>query len=332
MKLWIKILLGLLGALLFMGGWAAMLEKEFTETSNTAYLQSSAVLFQQAGIEPQSKFVQTQGPVRRVHYYEMGEGEPLILIHGGGGYASQWFPIMESLAKSYHLFVVDRPGSGLTDKFNYDGVNLTNHGAEFVRTFMDALNLDRAHLVGHSMGGLFSVNFADRYPERVNKLVLIGHPAGGTLDIPPQVIMMGLPGVNTLLLKLIGEPTIEGSRDFHNMMLVHNTQQLSDTYWQNDVNAQLIPGNARSFNSLIENVVEFGGFKEEFLIHNALFTLPHDVTFIVGDKDIWDTVDNAEYLVSNMSNAAVHVIDNASHLPWLDAPQESANLILKALE
>ncbi|WP_218397475.1 alpha/beta fold hydrolase [Alteromonas lipotrueae] len=332
MKLWIKILLVLLGVILILVVWAAVLDKEFTETSNAAYRQSTGVLFKEAGISPQSNFVNTQGPVKRVHYYEMGEGEPLILIHGGGGYASQWFTIMEELAKSYHLFVLDRPGSGLTDNFSYDGVNLTKHGAEFIRSFMDALNLDSAHLIGHSMGGLFSVNFADIYPERVRKLVLIGHPAGGTTTIPPQVILMGLPGANKILLKLIGKPTVEGSKDFHGMMLAHKPEQLSDIYWQNDVNAQLIPGNARTFNSLLENCIEFGGFKEEFLIQNTLFSLSHNVTFIVGDKDVWDTIENAEYLVSKMNNASIHIIKNASHLPWLDAPEESGQLILNALK
>lgn len=331
MKLWIKILLAVFGLLFILIVWATMFDIEFAETSDAAYIQSSNALFEEIGIAPESKFVHTQGPVKRIHYYEMGKGEPLVLIHGGGGYASQWFTIMEELANSYHLFVLDRPGSGLTDKFNYDGVNLTTHGAEFIRSFMDALNIDSAHLLGHSMGGLFSVNFADIYPERVRKLVLIGHPAGGTLEIPPQVIMMGVPGANKILLTLIGKPTVEGSKKFHGMMLVHNPKILPDIYWKNDVNAQLIPGHARTFNSLLENCVELGGFKEEFLIQNTLFNLPHNVSFIVGDKDVWDTIENAEYLVSRMNNASIHVIKNASHLPWLDAPEESAQLILNAL-
>ncbi|WP_339723870.1 alpha/beta hydrolase [uncultured Paraglaciecola sp.] len=331
MKLWIKVLLGLFGALAIVVAWVVISDKEFTETSNAAYIKSSAALFEQVGITPQSKFVQADGPVKRIHYYEMGEGEPLVLIHGGGGYASQWFTILQQLANSYHLFVVDRPGSGLTDNFNYAGVDLTSHGAEFVRSFMDAVNLDSAHMVGHSMGGLFSVNFADLYPQRVKNLVLIGHPAGSNTDIPPPVMMMGLPGANKILLKLIGEPTVAGSKDFHGMMLVHQPQQLSDLYWYNDLNAQLIPGNARTFNSLLENCVGLGGFKEEFLIQDTLFNLPHKVTFIVGDKDPWDTMENAEYLVSNMNNASLKIIKNASHLPWLDAPEESAKLILNAL-
>lgn len=330
MKLGIKVLLGLFITLLMLVVWVTVSDKEFTETSNAAYIQSSSALFQKAGITPQSNFVQTQGPVKRIHYLEMGQGDPLILIHGGGGYASQWFTVMEELANSYHLFVLDRPGSGLTDNFNYEGVSLPKHGAEFIRSFMDALNLPSARLVGHSMGGLFSVNFAAIYPERVKQLVLIGHPAGGTVEIPPQVIMMSLPGVNKILLKLIGQPSIEGSKDFHKMMLVHKPEQLPDVYWQNDVNAQLIPGNARTFNSLLENCVEFGGFKEEYLIQNALFNLPHKVTFIVGDKDVWDTIENAENLATKMHNASVHVIKNASHLPWLDAPEKSAQLILTA--
>lgn len=331
MKLWMKILLAIVGVFIGLVIWVTLLDKEFTETSSDAYVQSSNALFKQAGISPQSKFVQTDGPVKRVHYYEMGQGEPLVLVHGGGGYASQWFSVMEELSKSYHLYIVDRPGSGLTDNFDYSNVNLTKHGAEFIRSFMDALNLQQANFVGHSMGGLFSVNFANFYPSRVDKLVLIGHPAGSHQKIPPQIVLVALPGINKLLLKLIGPPTIEGSKDFHKMMLVYNTEQLSDIYWQNDVNAQLIPGSARSFYSLLENIVDVGGFKEEFLIRETLFNLPHKVTFIVGDKDVWDTIENAQYLVSKMKNASIHIIENANHLPWLDAPKESSRLIIDSI-
>ncbi|WP_018126196.1 alpha/beta fold hydrolase [Balneola vulgaris] len=332
MKLWSKILLGVVCLIGIFVIWVSLMEKEFTETSSDAYLKSSVALFEAEGISPTSNFIETDGPIKRIHYYEMGEGEPLVLIHGGGGYASQWYSILDELAQNFHLYILDRPGSGLSDNFDYKDVNLTEHSVDFVRSFMDAKGLEKAHFVGHSMGGLFTVNFAHMYPNRVDNIALIGHPAGSNVEIPPQVMLMSIKGVNKLLLKLIGPPSIEGSKDFHRMMLVHQPEKLSDIYWQNDVNAQLIPGNARAFNSLIENCVSFGGFEEQFLIQDALFDLPHKVTFIVGDKDVWDTIDNANYLVSNMNNASIHVIKDASHLPWLDAPEESASHIINALQ
>ena len=60
--------------------------------------------------------------------------------------------------------------------------------------------------------------------------------------------------------------------------------------------------------------------------------LTQGVDLIENDPLPADTIENAEYLASKMNNATVHVIKNASHLPWLDAPEESAQLILSALE
>ena len=309
----------------------SLMENKFTEADLENYVNTSQRLFANAGIEPKSKFVNTDGPVRNVHYYEIGSGEPLIIIHGGGGYASQWYPVMKLLSSDFHLYVVDRPGCGLTDYFEYDGVDLPSHGTQFIRSFMDAIGIEKAHLLGHSMGGFFSLNFAYDFPNRVEKIVLVGHPAGATQDIPFMMRLLGVPGINKLLHKLIGDPSVEGAREFYGRMLVADASKLTELYLQNDVNAQLIPGTRRSFSSLLENCVGLGGFKNSYLIKQKMLELNKPVYFIIGDKDVWDTIDNAKGIAAEMENSSFEVIENAGHLPWLDYPELSSGLISKAL-
>ncbi|MTI23266.1 alpha/beta hydrolase [Fulvivirga sp. RKSG066] len=311
--------------------WIGTIDNTFAEGETSDYINSSEKLFAEHYLAPESKVVETDGPVKKVHYYEMGSGKPLILIHGGGGYASQWYTIMQDLADTAHLFVVDRPGCGLTDYYDYENADLGDHGAEFIRSFMDATELESATIVGHSMGGLFSVNFANKYEERIDKLILIGHPAGGTKDIPPMMRLMGVKGINKGMRKMIGPPSVKGTKEFHSMMLVADTAHLPPSYWENDVNAQRIPGTAKSFNSLLENCVGFGGFTENQLIHDKLTTLSIPVHFIIGDQDIWDTMENAKTLVASMPQAKLTEVENASHLPWLDNPSICAQLITETL-
>ncbi len=123
----------------------------------------------------------TEGPVKKVHYLEIGKGKPLILIHGGGSHSSEWFNILKSLSTQYHLYVLDRPGCGLSDNIDYTGVDFQKSAIEFVFSFMNALELDKASFMGQSMGGYFSICFAMQYHERVEKLLLIGAPAGMNL-------------------------------------------------------------------------------------------------------------------------------------------------------
>lgn len=311
--------------------WIISLDEYYEEGDVSSYVESSQVLFQENGLNPESKFVETNGPVKRVHYYELGEGNPLILIHGGGGYASQWYSIMQALADTAHVFAVDRPGCGLTDSFMYNDVDISAHGAAFIDSFMKSLNIENATIVGHSMGGLFAVNYAHKNPGKVNSLVLIGHPAGGTKEIPPMISMMGVKRVNRAIRRMIGPPTVASTKEFHSMMLVTDTTHLSDAYWQNDVSAQRIPNTAKSFNSLLENCVSMSGFSEAHLIAPKLSSLNMPVHFIIGDIDPWDTIENAKDLVANMPNAKLSIIENASHLPWLDQPEQCAELITASI-
>ena len=128
------------------------------------FFRTNQTIFDFYGIQPASKFVNTNGPVKKVHYLEAGKGKPVIMIHGGGSHASEWISIMKPLAEKYHLYVVDRPGHGLTDQFNYRGVDFRKSAVDFVRSFMDAIGLETATLIGHSMGGYFSISFATEFP------------------------------------------------------------------------------------------------------------------------------------------------------------------------
>ena len=106
------------------------------------------------------------------------------MIHGGNSVAVSWAPLLSRLQRTFHIYAPDRPGCGLTEKFNYLGIPFREHAVAFVRSTMDALGLRRAALVGSSMGGYFSLAFALAHPEQVSQLVTIGEPAGSARDWP----------------------------------------------------------------------------------------------------------------------------------------------------
>lgn len=300
-----------------------------TEIDN--YKRTSEKLFASAGIQPQSKFIATNGPVKNVHYYEIGTGKPLVLIHGGGFHAAQWYPLIKSLREKFHLFIPDRPGCGLTDTFNYRGVDIPSHGVDFVRSFMDAVGIDNARFAGYSMGALFIVNFALKYPNRVEKILLLGHPAGGTQHLPVLVRLMGMRGVNTLLQKVIGTPNKKNTKQFYKQLLVADHQKLSEDFLENDVYAQLLPGSAKSFVSLIENFSDLSGFKKSYLIGSRMKELNMPVCFIIGDKDKFDTLDNVRRIVAEMKNGEMEVVKGGGHVLFLDEPAECNRLMLQHL-
>lgn len=116
--------------------------------------------------------------VRNIHvaYIDQGTGnETLILIHGLGTNAKGWIKNIPALAEKFRVIALDLPGYGRSDKGYYD--YSMSFYAQVITEFMDALRIENATLVGHSMGGQIAMTAALEYPERVRRLVLIS-PAG----------------------------------------------------------------------------------------------------------------------------------------------------------
>lgn len=108
------------------------------------------------------------------HYLEAGQGEPVILLHGVGFFSGgdYWIANMADLSRQFHVFAPDFVGWGNGDRLDveYSFAYLV----DFVREFQDAIGVDAAHIVGHSMGGWVAALFGYESPNRVETLTLVG--------------------------------------------------------------------------------------------------------------------------------------------------------------
>lgn len=296
------------------------------------YKRTRQILFDEEGILPSSKIVSTNGPVKNVHYLEMGKGEPLVIIHGGGSHSSEWINIMKPLAEHFHLYVVDRPGHGLTDPFNYRGVAYREMAVAFVRTFMDVLYLKTSFIMGNSMGGYFSISFAIEHPERVEKLLLIGAPAGVNLWIPYALRLIGWKGINQLLMKTIARPSFSNVKNVHKQLLVADIDNLSHNYLEHSYSNQLLPGNIEAFSTMLENVLTLRGWRRNLYLGDQLHRLQVPVRFIWGMEDAFEKPETGRQKGLAIKDYEFEVVENAGHCPWLDQPKKCAELIISLLE
>jgi pimeloyl-ACP methyl ester carboxylesterase len=105
-------------------------------------------------------------------YYEVyGEGAPLVLLHGNGGYSGSRANIMPQLTKNYKVIAVDHRchgQSGCSDNLNYRLM------ASDINELLNHLNIDSAYVYGHSDGGIIGLILGFEYPEKVKKLVVSG--------------------------------------------------------------------------------------------------------------------------------------------------------------
>jgi len=106
-----------------------------------------------------------------IHYLTGGHGEPLVVIHGGGGGAEGWLQNVTELCKRYSIYVPDLPGFGRSQPI--DGDHGMSEFVQFVEDFIHSLGLKRFHLVGHSIGGGIALDYALKFPHKIGKLVLV---------------------------------------------------------------------------------------------------------------------------------------------------------------
>src|SRR5688572_18304952 len=110
----------------------------------------------------------------RVRYAEAGSGPPLVLVHGFLVSHREWLPILPFLTKRFRCILPDLPGFGGSEKRSPNDYPYTRESfAETVADVMSALEVPRAHVCGHSMGGSVAITLAADRPEMVDKLVLI---------------------------------------------------------------------------------------------------------------------------------------------------------------
>jgi pimeloyl-ACP methyl ester carboxylesterase len=118
----------------------------------------------------------------KTRYFEAGSGYPTLLLHGAGflSGADNWLGVMPGLAERLHCYSFDSlnwgPGDVFDQEFSFA------YQVDHIREFMDVLGIEKANVVGHSMGGWLATLFAYESRERVNKLVLVA--AGGSATRP----------------------------------------------------------------------------------------------------------------------------------------------------
>lgn len=132
-------------------------------------------------IEPET--VEVAG--RTLSYVHFGAGDPVVLVHGFGGDKNSWLFVQQPLSETHEVYAVDLPGHGASSKDVGDG-SLDSLAATLVG-FLDAVEISRAHLVGHSLGGAVVAAAAAAAPDRVASLTLLA-PAGFGGDIDAEYL------------------------------------------------------------------------------------------------------------------------------------------------
>ncbi|GAB4345116.1 MAG: alpha/beta hydrolase [Candidatus Abyssubacteria bacterium] len=141
-----------------------------------------------------------------MNYECVGEGTPVVLVTGYGMDHFAWTLQAPELAQSYKVYMIDNRGVGLTDK--PEGPYTIKMMADDLAGFFQAVGIERAHLVGHSMGGMISQQFALDHPDRLRSLTLMSTscriPRGADLMLMLWTDILDKLGVESFVNNVIG--------------------------------------------------------------------------------------------------------------------------------
>ncbi|MBX3680928.1 MAG: alpha/beta fold hydrolase, partial [Rhodocyclaceae bacterium] len=165
----------------------------------------------------------------QLHYNDAGSGaETVVMLHGSGPGASGWANFNRNVeplvSAGYRVILMDCPGWSKSDPIVCTG-SRSELNARALKGLLDAIGLDKVHIIGNSMGGHSAVAFALFNPARVGKLVLMGGGTGG----PSQFVPMPTEGIK-LLQGLYREPTIEALKKMMSVFVFDSSSLTEELY------------------------------------------------------------------------------------------------------
>jgi len=249
---------------------------------------------------------------QKIQYVEAGSGPTVILLHGLGGSWQSWHFNITALAEKYHVVVPDQIGFGKSDKpfVNY---RIRTY-VDFLDQFCKQLKIERATLVGNSMGGWIAAMFTASFPDRVDKLVL--EDAAGYA--PPK-------DFDTRVYWGLNPTTREGMKVLLAKVFYSKAFQ-TDAFIDQSIAARLAAGDGYTINSVTESIVR----GEDFLDDIAK-TIKRPTLIIWGRQDGLVPLAEGERFNKDIAGSKMFVIDQCGHVPNIEKPGEFNAAVLKFL-
>lgn len=290
------------------------------DARRAAVEQAMRRLLAAAGADAESRWCMLDG--RRIHYLEAGAGPAVVLIHGAGGGAANWFGVLRRLAGRFRVLAPDLPGFGLSDPIEPRD-RLGPQVAEVVDAWLRRIGVRRPCLAGTSFGGLVALRLAQRRPDGISRLALIDS-AGLGAELPALVRVAAV----RLLGRFVLRPSTRGTAWLLRRLLT------SGRPLDPDVEPALLEYLLRSAEAADRVTLErayrlFCGPRgqREVLSDAELGALAHPTLVIWGRRDAFFPPSHAERAAARIPGATVRWIADAGHSPNWEAPDDVARAL-----
>ncbi|MFH1484859.1 MAG: alpha/beta hydrolase [Chloroflexota bacterium] len=241
----------------------------------------------------------------QVHYQEAGEGTPLLLLHSLGSSVFSWAKVVRPLAQKHTVYALDTMGQGDSDKPSRDYA-IEDYGGSVIE-FMKSMNIDKATLIGNSIGASIASEVSASNPHLVNKLVLVGCPFRETEEERREALELSKAQYDAAANPL------PRSLDDLKQTYFHVSEEL-----QKRVNAERAKAGVWCWKAMLA--------LNKYDPTAVVGKISCPTLLIFGDKDMLRAKEEA--LKGRIRGSKLVIIPSAGHVPQVDNPEAFLDAVL----
>jgi len=261
-----------------------------------------------------------------IHYNDTEQGDEIIvMLHGSGPGASGWANFNRNIQPltdaGYRVILLDCPGWSKSDTIINDG-SRSHLNARILKGLVDALGLDKIHIIGNSMGGHSAVAFALDYPQHVDKLILMGGGTGGGSLFTP----MPAEGIKRIG-RLYREPTMDNLKEMMDIF-VYDTSALTEELFQARLN------NILARKDHLENFVKSSQANPKQFpdVGHRLGEIKNETLIVWGRDDRFVPMDTGIRLVNGIQRSELHIFNRCGHWVQWEFADKFNRMVLDFLQ
>jgi pimeloyl-ACP methyl ester carboxylesterase len=250
---------------------------------------------------------------QKIHYMEAGSGPAVILLHGLGGDLTNWASTMGPVSAKYRVIVPDQIGFGRSDKplINYRVGTLV----DFLDGFCKELKIEKASLVGNSLGGWTAAAFALAHPEKVDRLVLVD-AAGFALE----------KDFDTRTLNGLNPSTREGMAQVLSIIMYNKQMFANPAVIDAAFARKIMAGDGYTIQRFVDSIAH-----GEDVLDNRLSSIKQPTLMVWGKQDALTPLALGERFNKEIAGSELFVIDKCGHVPQMEKAAEFNAALLRFL-
>lgn len=273
---------------------------------------------------PQDRFIRV-GNINTRYWAEGDNGPAVLLVHGLGGSVENWAPNIGPLSQRHRVYALDLRGFGRSDKTPL--IHSLYDLVQFIDDFMQVLQIEKASLIGNSLGGGLALQFAIQYPEKVEKLVLVDNAGMGRETIADFKLIF-VPWIGEILTRPSRKGTIALLKK-----LVYDPSIINDEIVTLTYDLMTLPGARKALLATLRAGIDFRGQRSNLTknLLDKISSITAPALVVWGKQDRILPLAHANKCHECLQDSEVYIFDNCGHVPQLERSEEFNRLVLDFL-